>query len=461
MLAVRWAALLSFAALLSASAPSDWVPARWPWSDAKSLELLADSPINCLLLKTYSADLAAAAANRGLAVLVVISNPGDAIDAARKALAAGATGIVLEGSFPDGTAAAVERMAGTAPVIQLTARGRLPLGSKVPIIGTYQGVWPGIEIEENGAARAGPTGSTWIDTNTGFLRAVRAWGDAALWIANAPPSRTIVSGDRYLQAIADAAISGARWVLALDDDFAARLNGRQAAAMRDWRRIMSLMRYFEGHPEWRRMRECGKVAVIQDPLEGGLMSGGASDMLAVRHLPARFVPRQLLAAEAIRGVTIVLNLDSGELTANQQKALRDFTRAGGTLLTVPPIWQNAGPMGERFTPNKAEYEQVDSLWHELNLTLQRRNYGVSLFNVSSMISNALVSDDGKTLVVHLVNYSDYPVENVSVVFPDEYRKATLLTPEGAGRALEISRSEEGQGVTIEKMSVCATIKIEQ
>jgi len=423
--------------------------------------LLADSPINCLLLKTYSADLVAAAAKRGLVVLAVISANGDAIAAAHKALAVGAVGIVLEGSFPDSTVAAVQRAAGGAPVILLTARSHLPLGSKVPIIGTYQGVWPGIAIEENGVKRAGPTGSIWIDTNTGFLRAVRAWGDAALWIANEPPPQTIVTGERYLQVIADAAISGARWVLALDDDFAARLNNRQAAAMRDWRRVTNLVRYFEGHPEWRRMREWGKVAVLQDPMQGGLLSGGVLDMLAAKHLPARPIPRRLLNAEAMRGVTVTLDLDSGGLASSQQEVLRDFMNAGGTLLTSPPIWKDAGPMGERFTLNTAEFKRLDSLWNELNSKLARRNFGVSLFNVASMISNVLVSTDGKTILVHLVNYSDYPVEEISVMFPADYRAATLITPEGAAQTLDISRSAGGSGVTIGKMSVCATIKLEQ
>src|ERR1035437_1081045 len=458
----RWAALLSFATLLDASVPqpSDWVPVRWPWSDAKSLELLADSPINCLLLKTYTADLVTAAAKRGLVVLVVISS-GGAIGAAYNALAVGAAGIVLEGSFPDSAVADVRRAAGGAPVIQLTARSNLPLGSKVPIIGTYQGVWPGIAIEENGAKKAGPTGSTWIDTNTGFLRAVRAWGDAALWIANEPPPKTIITGERYLQVIADAGFSGARWVLALDDDFAARLNNRQAAAMRDWRRITNMVRYFEGHPEWRRMREYGKVAVVQDPMKDGLLSGGVLDMMAAKHMPARPVPRQLLTAEAIRGVMITLNLDSGGLTASQQKLLRDFMNAGGTLLTGPPIWKAAGPVGERFTLNTAEFELLDPLWNEVNSKLPQRSFGVYLFNVSSMISNVLVSADDKTIVVHLVNYSDYPVKEVSVMFPEDYRKATLITPDGAGQTLEISRSTVGTGVTIEEVSVCATIKVEQ
>jgi hypothetical protein len=371
------------------------------------------------------------------------------------------TGVVLEGSFPDDTVAAVGRAAGSAPVIRLTARNHLPLASKAPIIGTYQGVWPGIEIEANGAAKAGPTGSTWIDTNSGFLRAVRVLEDASLWMANEPPQKTIVTGARYLQVIADAAMAGARWVLALDDDFASRLNNRQAAALHDWGRMMGLMRYFEAHPEWRRMREYGRVAVVQDPAEGGLFSGGVLDMLAVKHLPARSVPPQLLTAEAIHGAKVTLNLDAGDLSANQQKVLRDFPKGGGMLLNMPPIWKDAGPMGERFTPTKAESGALDSLWHELNSALQRRDYGVSLFNVSSMISNVLVSEDGKIIVVDLVNYSDYPVEDVSAVIPDDYKKATLITPDGADKILEIAPSIDGPGVTIAKMFVCATIKIEQ
>src|SRR5262245_61586180 len=36
--------------------PADWVPVRWPWTDVPSLELLAGSPVNCLLLKDSPAE---------------------------------------------------------------------------------------------------------------------------------------------------------------------------------------------------------------------------------------------------------------------------------------------------------------------------------------------------------------------------------------------------------------------
>ena len=455
------AALLSLVALLCAAAPrpADWVPVRWPWSDAASLELLADTPANCLLLKSYPADFVAAASARGLVTLAVIAPDGDVAAEARRALAAGVTGIVLEGDFPEGAAAAA-RAGGGAVVIELSARNRMPLSSDAPILGTYQGVWPGIAVQEDGAKKSGPTGSVWIDTNTGFIRAVRAWGDAALWIANQPPPHTAVTGARYLQVIADAAISGARWVIAFDADYAARLHAREAAALRDWRRMAELLGYFEAHSEWRRMRELGTLTVVQDPAKGGLLSGGILDMIAVKHTPVRPVPRQHLTPEALQGASMAVNVDGDALTPEQKEVLRAFTRAGGMLLTGPPGWRDESPAGSKITLEQAQIDRLSQIWREVNQMVGRRNLGVRLFNVSSMLSNVLVSADGKTEIVHLVNYSDYPVENVAAHFLGNFQRATLLTPDGAAKPLEIYAADEGSGVDLDKVNVCATLRLE-
>ncbi|MGB7762788.1 MAG: hypothetical protein WBL61_23335, partial [Bryobacteraceae bacterium] len=79
-----------------APAPQAWVPMRWPWQDARSLDLLAGTPINCLLLETYSPELVAAAEKRGLVTLERIAPGGDTVAAARAALGRGVSGIVLE-----------------------------------------------------------------------------------------------------------------------------------------------------------------------------------------------------------------------------------------------------------------------------------------------------------------------------------------------------------------------------
>jgi hypothetical protein len=459
---LRWALLMASVPLWCAPVPrpAEWVPARWPWADAKSLELLAGSRVNCLLLADYTADFAAAARERGLVTLAVIPGAGDAAVSARRALAAGVTGIVLEGDFAQGGAETVRQAGGSAPVVELTSRSRMPLGSGASILGTWQGVWPGVSADES-VRKAGPTGSVWIDTNTGFIRAVRAWGDAPLWLANLPPPRTVVTGTRYLQAIADAAISGARWVLAFDAEFASRLAKREPDAMADWRRMNELLAYFESHPEWRSMGEYGKLALVQDPAKGGLLSGGILDMIAVKHTPVRPIPRQRLTPDALSGATMAVNVDGESLSPGQQEVLRNFTRSGGTLLTGPPGWKDKGAAGGNITLDKPELERLNDIWHEVNALVGRRNLGVRLFNVASMLSNVLVSADGKTEIVHLLNYSDYPVENITMQFLGDFRRATLLTPDGAAKSLDTYEADEGRGVDIPKVSVCATIRLEQ
>jgi hypothetical protein len=455
--------LLLLAPLLCQAAipPSDWVPARWPWRDAKSLELIQGSPINCLLLDTWAADLPSAAAKRGLITLAVIVPQQDAAGAARRALAAGITGIVLEGDFPEGTAGAVKSAAGSAPVIELTSRSRMMFGNGSPILGTYQGLWPGVAVQDDGAKRAGPSGSVWIDTNTGFLRAARAWGDATIWIANRPPEKTIVAGTRYLQVIADAAASGARWVIALDADLAARLERRDAGAVKDFGRINAMMGYFERHPEWRRMREFGRLAIVQDTAKGGLVSGGILDMIAVKHTPVEPIPSQHLNSEALKDATMAVNVEGEDLTEAQKQILLNFAHGGGMLLTAPSGWKDRNPGGDKITLDKAELDRLGEIWKEVNSMIGRRNLGVRLFNVSTMLSNVLASPDSNTEVVQLVNYSDFPVEDVTVHYLGNFQKALLTSPDGTEKALTPYETEDGWGVDIDRVSVCATIRLEK
>ena len=93
----------------------------------------------------------------------------------------------------------------------------------------------GDSAEEEGHTKAAPSGGPWINTNGGFLRFVRAAApDASIWLGNLPPKNTIITPEHYVQAICDAAIIGARWIIALDDDFRQRLLKREANAVRDW-----------------------------------------------------------------------------------------------------------------------------------------------------------------------------------------------------------------------------------
>jgi hypothetical protein len=460
--------LLGLAAMAAGAAvpPSDWVPARW--DSSTPLALLEGSPVNCLLVEWNDGRtgelraFAAAATERNLAALAVIRPGADPARPARAAAEARFSGIVLEGDFPANTADKVrDVLAGSRiPVIEITSRAAMRLGAGQPVAGTYQGLWAGIQILEGEKAKAGPTGGVWIDTNSGFLRSARALGGSQVWLASRPPEGKVFKVERYLQMICDTEMAGGRWVVALDSDFSARLAKGDAAARDGWRRMMQYLAFFESRTEWRSWQPFGRLAIVQDTDAASLLSGGILDMIAVKHTPVRPVPRTKLAPGALAGVELAVNVDPAALSQEQRDILRAFTRGGGTLLNAPPGWKGPGPASGSITLEKEELERLDSIWKEVNSMIGRRNLGARLFNVSTMLSNLVSTPDAKDVIVHLVNYSEYPVENVTVHLLGEFKRARLYTPDGGERKLEVYKTEEGSGVDIEQVAVAATLRLD-
>jgi hypothetical protein len=436
------------ASCCSGAEPADWVPARWPWTEAKTLELLKDTPVNCLLVEwkpTATAKisgLAREAKARGIATLAVVRAGGDAVAAAKT----GVSGIVLEGDFS-------ARLPVGIPVVTITSRARMDFAGSAAVLGTDQGVWPGVRVGEQ--AHAGPTGGTWIDTNAGFLRFARAWGKHAIWIANLPPTDTVITPERYMQVVADAGMIGARWVVAFDADFAGKLYRGDAPALRNWRRIAGIMQYYEDHRDWRGLASGGQLAVVQDARDGALLSGGILDMIATKHTPVQAVPPARLTANAMLGRKMVV--DIAALTPEEKAVLARFVRGGGKLLTGSAA---AADDPSRITLTDGEVKQIDKVWKDISNLIGRQNLGVRLFNVSSMLSNFLTTANGKKVFVELVNYADYPVENVTLHVLGKFTKATLILPGGKEQKLEVYPVEEGTGVDVDSVGIVATVRLE-
>jgi len=156
-----------------------------------------------------------------------------------------------------------------------------------------------------------------------------------------------------------------------------------------------------------------------------------------------------------------VNVDGESLTPEEKDVLRSFTRSGGTLLTGAPGWKAQAPAGsDQITLEKQEMERLDTIWKEVNAMIGRRNLGARLFNVSTMLSDLVSSPDGKQVIVQLVNYADYPVESVAVHVLGNFTHARLYSPEDGERTLEVYKNEEGTGVDIDKVSVCATLRLD-
>jgi hypothetical protein len=131
------------------------------------------------------------------------------------------------------------------------------------------------------------------------------------------------------------------------------------------------------------------------------------------------------------------------------------------LLTGPADWkQSASTQPDQITLDDQQTRRLDDIWHDINSMIGRGNLGVRLFNVSSMLSNLLISPDGSQELVQLVNYSNYPVESVTVHALGQFHTAYLYTPDGPEKKLETYQVDEGTGVDIDKVNVSAALRLE-
>lgn len=448
------------------AAMADWVPMRWTSSEPGSLKLLEQTPVNCLLMerKAWSGAFAAQAAKQGIMVLGVLHPRDDAKVAIQAAKEQGLGGVVLEGEFAlaDADRARQSALEQQMAFLALPLRSGIRFGGE--IAGTVQGLWPGIRpVDEKDQTHAAPSGGPWIDTNGGFLRFARAMHPGAFWMANLPPENQVLPVDRYLQAISDAAMLGARWVVALDSNLSARLMASDAGAVKDWKRICAYLRFYEERKQWRDLPPYAHMAVVQDAASGALLSGSVLDMVGVKHTPVRPIPASSLSAEVLHASRMALNLDPAGLSEAQKETLRAFTRSGGTVLNGPPGWKMPATSKNGLTVDKEEVEKLDQIWKELNTMIGRQNLGVRLFNVSSMLSYFQVSADGKRAVLHLVNYSGYPIENVTAHVLGKYKRAAIEFPESPRKQLETYDVDEGlaTGIDLDTVPVASIVVLEK
>jgi hypothetical protein len=347
-------------------------------------------------------------------------------------------------------------------VVHLGLRSQIRLDSGAPaIIGTFQGVWAGINPHDENSHKAAPSGAPWIDTNSGFLRFLRAASNRTVWVSSAPPPDTVTNLSRYLMLIGDAAMLGARWVITLEPAFFARLLQNEAKASRDFARINQLVSFLESKRAFSRLPAYGQLAVVEDVPNGALLSGSILDMIGVKHTPVRPVPTAQIKPEWFGDTKMAVNVDPPSLAPDQQQILRQFTRSGGTVLTAPPGWRMPVPEPGQVTLGEKDVEKLDQIWKEVNSMTGRRNLGARFFNVSSMLSSMTVSPDGKRVYIYLTNYSDYPVDTIAVHLLGKFSRVTAHWPEREPKRLELYANEDGTGADLDILESTALLVCER
>ena len=435
----------------SAAGPESWVPVRWWDASPKSLALLENTPINCLLIpeNVRNAALVHEALRRKLIVLALASNP----EEARRAADAKADGIVLEGEFAaDFTAPGLER------AIRLPLREKVRFTTPAPVTGASQGLWPGLQIEHNGKVLAGPSSQPWVFTNTGFLQFARASTELPFWISVRPAAGSVFPASRYVEAIGDAALSGARWVITLDDDLEHKLSAREPAALASWHTIAAAAAYFE-NPQWRGYRPYATLALVQDKSSGGLLSGGLLDMMSSQHTAVRSVATSRLERDELRGVRVVIDVDP-HLAGSP--VLDEFQREGGSVVRPPDDARFPALAPGQITLTPQQVNRLADLWETIYKTTLRKNFGSRVFNVNGTLTRVLAKPDASSMLVHLVNYTEYEkTDPIAVQVLGTWKRARLFAPGEPVQDLALYPVEGGMGVDVPRMNIIATVLVDR
>jgi hypothetical protein len=214
--------------------------------------------------------------------------------------------------------------------VKVFARNERPNG-----VVEIEGLWPGIRTSRFGAADttgSGPTGEPWINTNTWLIRLAAARNPGkALWCRTSAGGAGI-SAQPYVLSIADAALAGGRWVIALEDELAAGIANADPACLEVWRRIAAASRFFADNRSW--------SGYTPEAALGVFSTFSHSSEQEVLNLIARSGQqyRVLLRGAAspdLAGLRAVLFPDKEPPSAPDRATLRAFVSEGGLLIAGP------------------------------------------------------------------------------------------------------------------------------
>jgi hypothetical protein len=279
------------------------------------------------------------------------------------------------------------------------------------------------------------------------------------------------SVDNFVRAIADSAAAGGQWVVTPDDGQLSGLANQRPGALAKWRRIAEALGFFEQHRAWRQLAATGLVGIVRDPVTRySDIADENLNLIARRRIPYRTMERAGLCAPALEGLKALVATEISNPTENERSLLKNFAERGGLLFTGP-WWGAAAPKDQDYltqelgkgkvTVYRDEAPDPESLSKNLLHLLGKGNLGIRLFNAPTVLPYLSASDDGKQLLVQMINYASGPSETITVRVRGPYRTERLLALNGSDAELPVERSGEDITLTIEQMQTYAALVLER
>ena len=220
-----------------------------------------------------------------------------------------------------------------------------------------------------------------------------------------------------------------------------------------WNRICTYLRFPDKQKELMQLPWPSELLVIEDAKDGGLLTGGLLDMVESRHTPFRVTTPSRLTLHDLSNTRIVVDME-GHLSGQNKE--------GPVVISPPPSWQLPPMPGFLLSFDKlakSDLKELENVWDQISIATGRKNLGVRVFNAAGMLSSIQASPNRERLVVTLINYTGYPVDSITVYFPDRRKRVQMLSPDGSPKTLKTYPLEDrdGTGVDIDKMDRVAIL----
>ena len=452
------------------------------WHDPAALDILKDTPVNCLLVswavglpedaqqQKTAGPLVAEASRRKLSVVGWVEGSADHNAAIAAARSAGLSAVAIQ-SFkgkPDPL------------VIPWADRANAPWGATAPVLPITDNVWPGVRGRQGGGTDAGPTALPWLDSNGWYIQLARARTKSEVWVMFDPPGgATVVPAQGYPMAICDAEAAGGRWVISLDDTLRARLLERDSTAQQTWKGIAATAAFFEKHREWRSYQPLGNIGVISDFSGGNLdLSGEILNLMSRKGALYRVIWKQTAMAQPFTGLKVLVYADSEQPSRDLRQKMLGFVESGGLLVTGPKWGSEGKSLGPDVHPRfdvrslgkgrlalaKEELADPFQIAVDTQILLSHANDQVRLFGGGASGGYHFTgSADGKTALLQLLAYAGARgISQMTVWAYRSVRSARLWSLQAAEPALveHVAAEYGGTDLRIPSMPAYGALQLE-
>jgi hypothetical protein len=183
-------------------------------------------------------------------------------------------------------------------------------------------------------------------------------------------------------------------------------------------------------------------------------------LLAVQHVAARAIPTSTLSKTSLHGLRIVLNVDATTMAAQQRLALEEFQAGGGTLVDPTPGWRSPAAAGDEIISSNKQMDDIQKLWEATYNATVRKNFGARTFNTSTVLFDVLSSSDDGSRLVHLLNYSDFAADAITVQVLGTWKRARLYLAGEPVQELPVYPVQDGTGVDIAQLPIAGTLRFD-